>query len=238
MMKSLTARLLGTFILTSGLLAAQANASVVVNFSGSDNFGVPIAGLTSTVTFTAVNNAVPLTGGTLTIEIQNTSTAGYTVADLAFNGSTGGTMLVTNVTSNQAGFPSTATVSGSGTPQLQPADGYDKFGYDLNWGVSSAVRLAPSNTATFTITYTGTLTDAALNTPTYSTTYGDNVAVLHFFGTTPDPVTGIVPTGYGGSGTGTVITQATPEPSTIALAVSGLIPLAVAGYRRRRAANA
>jgi len=119
-------------------------------------------------------------------------------------------MTVTNVTSTQSGFPTTATVSGDGPPAPPPADGYGNFGYDLNWGVSAGDRLQPGKTATFTITYAGVLTDAALMTLTVSNggTLGANAGSLHFFGNT----SGL--TGYTGSGAGSTQNPA-PEPSTI-----------------------
>ena len=166
---------LAALLLISALGSAAAEAGVVVNFSSVDDFGVPASDLSARVTFTEVNNVSPGTGGTLTIEIQNLST-NFSLADLSFNAVNGGSMTVTAVTSDQtSGGPklSDPSISGAGNPLQQPADGFGKFGYDLNWGVNSGDRLAPSKTATFTMTYTGSVTDADLET-TVTKSYGAN----------------------------------------------------------------
>lgn len=220
-------------LLIGALDSATAKAGVVVNFSSTDDFGVPASDLSARVTFTEVNNASPATGGTLTIKVENLS-AGYNLADLTFNALNGGSMTVTSVTSNQVGSGPTlsdSSVSGSGNPLQQPADGYGKFGYDLNWGVSAGDRLAPGKTVTFVATYTGTISDADLEA-TVTKTYGANSAVLHFFSTDGKY------TGYAGSGGNVTTQQALPEPSTFGAALVGIGLVALWRNRRRRAVTA
>lgn len=237
MVRFALARIAGALIILGCGLSASAEAGIIINFSSSDNFGENPANLNAKVTFTQVNNVGP--GGTLTIQIENTSNPlvlpDFNLADLFFNAANAGTFTVTSVSTNQpSGGPSLGgtTIQGNGSPS-QNADGYGDFGYNLDWGVNQASRLDEGYTATFVATYTGSISDADLKA-TVAASPGDgrsgpNIAVLHFY-----DVNKKNNTGFGGSGDGSTvtITATTPEPST--LCGAGIAALMGIGYGWRR----
>jgi len=221
-------------LLFGGLCSASAEASIIVDFSSSNNFNANNSDLTAEVTFTEVNNVGG--GGTLTILLQNQSSLAQ-LDDLSFNAASAGAFTIQSVSTTQlSGGPNfaDATIAGTGTPQTRNADGYGDFGYELNFKGGNNSRLDAGYSTTVVLTYTGSISDAELATATTAsnTDFGNNVAVLHFFL--------LGKTGYAGSGEG-VTTQAVPEPSTLG---SALIGLALPGlallwrYRRRGAAVA
>jgi hypothetical protein len=206
--------------LAVGLVPARARASVTLNFTDAINFNYTagtgnISDLGATVTFT-------VSGSTLTIDVNNLSTTSE-IAGVFFNAPSAGTFSNTQVVSSnpvQVGLTANASAGGQ-------ADGFGNFGYELTFGSSQAGRLNTSTEAIVTATFSGSITDADLQTTTHSGTYGDNAGVIDW-----KPTAGL--TGFGSGNPGP--SPAAPEPSTIVMAASGGLVGLVYWWRRRRPA--
>jgi len=213
-------------LLMGGIFTVPAQAATTVgplSFTGTTNFTPsPGISLSATVTWTYDDTAK-----TLSIDIKNQS-GNAEIAGLFFNGPNGGAMTFSSasaqapaVSFNESG--ASPTISGTGAPQQQTADGFGKFGYHLDFGSSQNDRLEESTEVVVQLTYAGTLGAGGL----YSTSTGGG---LGNFQAAIDwrPDTGA--TGFGGPGT---IVTPMPEPATAVMAVAGLLPVGLLVIRKR-----
>jgi len=218
-------------VLLVGLSSASARASVTLDFTDQINFiytggtgtgagNGNIAGLSAQVTFS-------VSGQTLTIVVNNTSSTAE-ITGVFFNAPNAGTF--SNVSSSS--IPAQNPLISSNVTAGGQADGFGSFDQELLFGSGQNARLNTSTVATVTATFSGSISDADLKTTTHSNTYGNNAGVIDW-----KPLVGL--TGFGSGNPGSPQQpNPVPEPSTIALALSGLVGFGLAGLRRFRRAVA
>lgn len=205
-------------LLLGGICAAPAHATVTTDFTGITDF-TPSPGISL-----AAEVKWTVSGNNLDIEINNQS-PNAKIGGVWFNGAPV-TFSSTITATPSSGFGGMPTIKGNGSPQVQSADGFGKFGYVLDFDNGLGGRFLESKDVTFHLTFTGTLTESSIkNGLSTGGGLGAFQAALEWF-----PDTGL--TGWGGPGPSFGPTP-TPEPATALAAVIGLIPVGFLALRRR-----
>lgn len=201
------------------LLAATsgvARADVTFEFTDANNFGADNNDLPATVTF-------HISGNTLTITLDNNAVAAK-ISDLYFNAANAGTFSNVQVTSVPVQSPALSATITASNGSLGP---FGKFDFDLSFGSGQNSRLNADTVATITANFSGSITENDLKEQIVaSNNLGSFAGVIDWKPTTGD-------TGYGGGNVGEPPVL-TPEPSTVALALSGLGMAGLMALRRRK----
>jgi len=205
--------LMATVFLLAAMSGA-ARADVTLEFTEANNFGANNSDLPATVTF-------HVSGNTLTITLDNQASAAE-ISALYFNAATGVTFSNVQATSN-VGQSLSVTIGGANGSQGP----FGKFAYKLDFGSGQNSRLNADSVATITANFSGTITETDLQKQIVASGgLGSFAGVIDW-----KPIGANTGFGAGNVGEPPVLT---PEPSTVALALSGLGMTGLTALRRRK----